>query len=405
MKKFHIVGAFDRHNYGDILFPLIHTRFIQKSLDGGSFDVKYYSITESDLTSCGGLKTNSIKDLLSRKLLSNEVVIMSGGDILGVDWPVMIGQVSTAFTYFIFRVANKLLPFKIINNFVRKMYGYTHSFPYVISSKTTRAKVYYTCVGGSSFRAGNDKVHLQPVCSELKMAEHISVRDKDTKSTLEKYGVCCDLVPDSALIMSDFFTKDKLGERNWLSNINKTANFSDKKYLVFQAGKNYIKSHIQQVIEQLNTIQSETGLSILLLPIGRATGHEDDVVLKHVFTGLRKKGCAVALHNSEHVMDIMASLAFGKCYIGTSLHGAISAYSFGNKVCGFSTQKVKKLRSFMETWMTEDDFCVVDNVNFSSEFLKMVKKGTAIYGLKNLSDQKNMIYSDLNYYLVGSSAQ
>jgi hypothetical protein len=403
MNKFHIVGAFDRHNYGDILFPLIHTGFIEKKLGSAPFSIKYYAITESDLTSCGGLKTNSTKKLLSRKLLSDEAIIMSGGDILGVDWPVMIGQVSTPLTYFIFRVANKLLPFKVINNLVKNMYGHTQSFPYVISNKTTAAKVYYTGVGGSGFRS--DKVHLQPVCNELKMTEHISVRDKDTKTTLEKHGVHCSLVPDSALIMSDFFTKANLDKRNWLSNINRTDNFSDNNYLVFQAGKSYIKAHIQQVIDQLIRIQSVTGLSILLLPIGRATGHEDDVVLELVFDGLRKRGCAVALQNSEHVMDIMASLAFGKCYIGTSLHGAISAYSFGNKVCGFSTQKVKKLRSFLETWMVEDDFCVVDNVDFDTIFLKMIKNGIEIFGAENLENQKKMIYSDLSLYLADSAAQ
>ena len=58
MRKYNIVGAFDRHNYGDILFPLIHSEFIRRHSE--SAEINYYSLSESNLESIGGVRTKSI---------------------------------------------------------------------------------------------------------------------------------------------------------------------------------------------------------------------------------------------------------------------------------------------------------------------------------------------------------
>ncbi len=400
MKKFHIVGAFDRHNYGDILFPIIHTKFIDREISLEPKSINYYAITRADLTACGGVKCLSIKDLYSNINSSEDRVILCGGDILAADWPLMIGHVSSPQLHFLFKVAKKILPFSIVNNAVKFIYGYKNNFPYVLSNKYMKGKFFYTCVGGSGFKPKNYLTHLQPICEELKQVEHISVRDKETQKVLEKYDVAAELIPDSALIMSDMFKKDELSQRSWANNIEISGDFSLEKYFVFQAGKTFVSHNISLISEQLKQIQEVTGLSILLLPIGRATGHEDDFVLQQIYNSLQRNGCAVGIQHSEHVLDIMASLAFAQCYIGTSLHGAISSYSFGNKVCGFSTDKVKKLRAFLETWMGQEDFCTVDDIYFSDKFLAMVKdKKYAIVHTDMLEVQKQLIYTTLKAYL------
>lgn len=399
MKKFHIVGAFDRHNYGDILFPLIHTRYIQSQLNENEYEINYYAITEADLTSCGGVITKSIKDLLEQKLQTNDHIIMSGGDILGVDWPTMVGHVSNSVIYLALKIMRKLFPFSVANSLVKIFGGYKNEFPYVISNAVTNAKVYYTCVGGSGFIPKLDRVHLQRVCKELIQSERISVREKDIQASLEKYDVKCDLVPDCALLMSDLYPKLELSKRNWHHNIELTNNFKLDCYFVFQAGRAYIEKYINEIIDQLQTVQTVTGMSVLLLPIGRATGHEDDVVLRKLFSNLKDKGCHVGIQNSENILDIMASLAFSKTYVGTSLHGAISSYSFGNKVCGFSTGRVKKLGSFLKTWMKKGDYITIEGIEFSSDFIHMVSDSTSLIDNAGLDAQKKLIYSDLNNYI------
>lgn len=398
MKKFNIVGAFDRHNYGDILFPLIHTQFIRK-YEKNDFVIEYYSITKSDLTKCGGLKTKTVKSLLKSSVGIDERIIMSGGDILAAAWPLMMGHVSSRYFHLFFKIINKLIGPKFSNVIIKKIYGQINDFPYIISKKDINAKIYYTCVGGSGFNPKNDSFHLIPVTDELKKTEYISVRDKDTKKILEKSGVNCKLTPDSALIMSDFYPKHELGQTDWMDQIEKTNDFDFENYIVFQSGRAFIENNINDVVEQLDKISKGKKLSILLLPIGRATGHEDHVVLADIFFKLKEKKIPVAFQYSNHVVDIMASLAFEKAYIGTSLHGAISSYSFGNKVCGFSTSIVKKLSSFLETWMSPEDFKVVNDFYFIEQFNELIDNGYTVLNKDNLEKQKKMIYNDLECYL------
>lgn len=398
MKKYHIVGAFDRHNYGDILFPLVHTQFIKNKV-GDNAAIEYYSVTAADLRQHGGVKTKTIKELIQQGVKENDKIIMSGGDILSVGWPLMIGHVSSGIIHFSFRVINKILGFNLANQLARRMYSQLNKFPYILSRNNINGRIYYSCVGGSGFEGKKNSKHLMQVVDELKMSEHISVRDNVILNILRKEGVICDLVPDSALIMSDLFSIEHLSHRDWSANIIHNDNFQKNNYFIFQAGKIFIEANISEIISQLENIYMATGMSILLLPIGRATGHEDHKILDKIYHALVNKKCPVGFQNSAHVMDIMASLAFCQSYLGTSLHGAISAYSFGHKVCGFSTAKVKKLGAFLETWMDIEDCTIVNDLNFSNKFLNLIYKEREIVNMNRLKTQKEMIYSDLENYI------
>ncbi|MEN9384695.1 MAG: hypothetical protein RL323_1838, partial [Pseudomonadota bacterium] len=90
-KTYHLVGAFDRHNYGDILFPLVHTENL--AANGKSRDqIKYYAITAADLTKDGGYVTQSVRELLEAPLTRDDVVVLCGGDILSADWMLMVAH-------------------------------------------------------------------------------------------------------------------------------------------------------------------------------------------------------------------------------------------------------------------------------------------------------------------------
>ncbi len=59
MEKILIIGAFDRYNYGDLLFPLI----LEKQLDTyhKDFQYEFYGLVESDLSKEGGKPTLDLK--------------------------------------------------------------------------------------------------------------------------------------------------------------------------------------------------------------------------------------------------------------------------------------------------------------------------------------------------------
>ena len=93
-KKIYLAGAFDRHNYGDILFPLIHS----KILTSNGFkeeNIKYAAVSASDMRNIGGYQTTSIKSMLSEAHDKNTLIVLCGGDILSADWLLMLGNLST----------------------------------------------------------------------------------------------------------------------------------------------------------------------------------------------------------------------------------------------------------------------------------------------------------------------
>lgn len=397
MKKFHIVGAFDRHNYGDILFPLIHSAII-KSRGPSPTKITYYATSAADLTIHGGVITQPLKKLIQKKPADDEIVIMAGGDILAADWADMAGHLCSPNTYLLIRLFRKALGFNLSNLIIRSLLLQKNDFPYIISKKNINSKIYYCATSGSGFTPKNHQTHLEKVAAELKQIDDISVRDQSTQRLLSSKGVRARLVPDSALVMSDIFTQEKLSKRPWQNDLRKTQDFNAERYIVFQGAKNFISKDIDYISEQLASISKERGLAILLLPIGRATGHEDHVPLEFIFERLKQKGIPCAIQDSTHVLDIMASIAFCKSYIGTSLHGAISAYSFGHKVCGIRTEKVRKLHDFVTTWMQPSDYQLPKNTSFNDQFLELTKESYQIGSLSNLSSQKDAIYTEIARY-------
>ena len=397
MKKFHIVGAFDRHNYGDILFPLIHSAII-KSATNTPTEINFYAITSADLTSQGGVVTQSIKALIQNSPGEDDVVIMSGGDILCVDWPTMAGHVCSPAIFFAIRAFRKIFGFRVANYLTKNALLQKNEFPYILSRVNLNSKVYYSCVGGSGFNSKKNQDHIGRVAAEIKQTDGISVRDLSVQQLLAKNGVEARLVPDSALVMSDIFPLEGLETREWKKNLRKTPGFSSTNYIVFQGAKSFISAKLEDISEQLFTISKTTGLSILLLPIGRATGHEDQVALERLYKLLGSMGIPSAIQDSAHVLDIMASIALSKSYIGTSLHGAITAYSFGHKVCGIATEKVKKLHNFVSTWMQEEDYHLANKTTFAEEFIYLIKDSYRIKNSEKLEKHKKAIYQELAIY-------
>lgn len=398
MKRFHIVGAFDRHNYGDILFALIHQLFINKWC-AEAHEVYFYAISSVDMQYCGGVKTQALSEFFSKERTDDDRLVLAGGDILGADWPDMVSHISEKPLALMINVMRRFFSFKSYNTLVRTLYGQKNKFPYVVSRKDTQAKIYYTCVGGSNFNGKSRQQHINLVCEELKGCHRISVRERETQRTLESGGIMTDLIPDSALLMSVTFPKSQLAARSWHAGLIERNYFTRNNFFVFQIARHYVTDELPAIVEQLKKIHAQTGWSILLLPIGRAPGHEDDVVLKQIFDKLLLASIPVALQTSPHVLDIMACLALSNAYIGTSLHGAISSYAYGNKVCGIATARVPKLKNFLETWLSAADYAVCPSLDFAEAFSDLVLSGSSITSTAGLHAQQEQVICELQRYL------
>lgn len=394
-KTYHLVGAFDRHNYGDILFPLVHTESLLANGVRRS-QIHYYAITAANLTSDGGYRTKSIKDLLSQSLGVDDVVVMSGGDILSADWMLMVAHLHSSFFLKSARAARRLLGVVRTNDMARILLGERNAFPYVISQNDCGASIYYTSVGGAGFKSEN---HIQRVAAELKLTNRVSVRDKQIQQILISSGVQASLVPDTALVMSDFFTPDVLRTRPWKSKLEVHGSFDESRYFSFQGAKRLLESHLDELSSEIIKTYQLTGLAPMFVPIGRAPDHEDHVVLEVLFRRMVAANIPCAYQNSEHILDIMTSLAFAQTYVGTSLHGAITTYSYGHRPTALFSNEVKKLKDFLNSWLIPNDYALHETGQFSERVHRLIQQQSTIQDLSALQEQKAAVKNELKRYI------
>ncbi|XKH59409.1 polysaccharide pyruvyl transferase family protein [Halomonas sediminis] len=402
---FALCGAFDRHNYGDILFPLIHRHVICGEYGEGA-DVSCYAVKQADLTNIGGVRAETMSTLIKRirQAPAQHNVIFCGGDILSADWVTMLGHhLPSDLLCRGLAAGRRLLGFERANELLRKAYQQPARYPYVMDPKERPLSLHYTAVGASGFNIERNPQHLHDVAALLKGASEVSVRDREAQQRLQEAGVDARLVPDTALIMSDIYPLDELAKQPWQEDIDTQNGFKHDHYLVFQTAKSYVAGQHEQVAEQLADIAAATGYSILLLPIGRATGHSDAQILKKLFEMLKQRGIPCALQQSPHVLHIMASLAFSQAYIGTSLHGAITAYAFGRRVCGIATQRVKKLHAFIGTWLLPEEAVSVPDTHFIDAFNTLLEQPRNAEAAQQLAVHKGLIYDDIKRYLQKAS--
>lgn len=385
----NLVGAFDRHNYGDILFAQVHTRLIRKNYP--NIDINYFSVREtSEFILYGGFKTKSIEFL---KNTTGPIVVI-GGEVLPVEWYEMVGHNTSPIMFFYLRALKRLLGIKKLNTLLKNILNKRHTYPYII---TGNRNVFYTGVSGHKF---SSKLHAEDVAMKLEKALSISVRDKQTIKNLSSSEVKLNikLSPDTALIMSELYSAEELLSSDFKINSRKSNNFDFENYLSFQIAKYLAKNNISEILTQLIKLYRKSNLSIFLVPIGRATGHEDHVPLEKIYKELSKKGIPVAILDSHDITSIMSTIRHSKLYIGTSLHGAITAYSNKLKVCALLPDQVPKLKYYLETWMNQDDYRLSKLEEISIKAHNLLSH-EIFFGIDNLKLQQNMVLEDIDNYV------
>ena len=394
-QKIYLVGAFDRHNYGDILFPIIHSKIL---LNNGypENSIEYVAVSASDMREIGGYKTISIKELLSRQLTRNDLVVLCGGDILSADWLLMLGNLTQPWINKLFRISRKILGVQRTNILAKNVLGQLNHYPYIISNTDTQATIIYTAVGGAGF-VGNQR-HISKVADLLRGCHSVSVRDHGIESLLKRHNVKVRLIPDTALPMSALFSKDFLNARHWKNKVLTFANFDFSKYFVLQGAKRLLSSDIANIVEQIKGIHAATGYAPLLVPIGKAADHEDHIPLTDIYNQLKSANSPCAFLDSEHVMDIMAALANATCYIGTSLHGAITSYSFHNKVVAIQSEQVPKLKDFLNTWVNSGDYYLSNSCLFKEQVIDLITNNMHFHSEKQLEEQIGQVTRELLTY-------
>jgi polysaccharide pyruvyl transferase WcaK-like protein len=345
-QKIILYGAFDRYNYGDIIIPIILSKYLKAN---GFENIEYCSIKNADLTHLGGFKCNFL-DL--RQISQNTNIIITGGEVLNVDWTSISSYFMGWFGNRGIRLARIMFPRNWVNAFCIKIMKGQFKYPFLVekSSILKPIRTIYNGVGGVSIKVSDNIIK-----SILLDADLVTVRDINANYILESEGkINIRLTPDIANAISKFYPKNNLLE----STTQRTKAFiteNKNEYFCFQMAQQYTNGKLSTIVDSLSKILAG-GTSIALLPLGIISGHEDHKVMEQISLRLASK--KVFILRDVHIIDSISLIAHAGVFTGTSLHGNITAMSYA--VPHFPLNKhVPKLNHYIEQWdISEVEACI-----------------------------------------------
>lgn len=382
-KTINIIGAFDRYNYGDLLFPIVIEKYIKENRKEllEEYDLRYFGLVESDLSAVGGKKTEALKNLYNEELSENSMVIVSGGDVLparisSMDVDLSSSNLSMLFKKVIIKAINR----RNFEKISMKKFNLNTRFPWIVEKDNFKNNIFitYNAVGGSTLNE-LPSFEVDEIKRNMSKSNYISVRDNKSLDNVKELN--SKLYPDSATIMSKFFPINIL--KNKISNdVDNFVKNNRNKYICIQSNLCSIRGKEEVLVRELEKIHREEGLEIVLLPIGVAANHDDNIALNRL-----KKYFNIKVNHIEklNIYDIMYLIANSRFFAGTSLHGNITAMSYAIPHIGLN-RKISKLDNYLKTWDLEEQNHCIDFEELYNEF-KIISKISE----KKLEDKKNQL--------------
>lgn len=345
MKNVALVGAVDRNNYGDLLFPIVFKRWME--LNGYDFNYTNIGSISSDLSNIEALPSKDFSTLYTNRY---DAIVLVGGAILASPWihthqHILTTKSETTF----YKLLYKTTPTTFSNIIARKKLNGQTFMPWILPKNifAGKPKIIYNTVSGTGLTQYSAKSKKQ-IQSDLNDSDYISVRDPLSERSLMEMGVKnISTAPDSAIIMSKFFPIEWLNQKLTSEN-RRVLNSTKKSYICFQIAEKYAKNNIETYSEILENISRKYQLPVILLPIGRANLHLDHLPLQKIYGKLKNK-IDIQIINSNTIYETMGIIANSNLFLGTSLHGNITAISYGVRCVGLD-ERVTKLKYFLEEY-------------------------------------------------------
>lgn len=372
LKKIAVFGPHDRMNYGDFLFPMMLDYSFSKLLNK-NITLKKYSLVNADFRNYGAFTSANFRNL-TKDINSGQIdtVIIAGGECLQARWSNLFSYISPWYDRFYQKP--KLKNNRIFRNIPRLLLGGKTEHPFLVSRKdfNKKIKIIYNAVGG-----GADMKDYQ--IAMLRGADICGLREKHSYLFLKEKFDKGELVPDSAIILSDVFEKGKALKR-----------IMQEDYIFFQLSNYKHQNKIDAICEQLQKIVKQTECKIILCPIGTAKGHEDHIILQKIESQINHPQIKIYKTNPT-IFEIASLIAFSKLYIGTSLHGVITAMTYGIPYVPLNPFQVK-LKAYVETWGITELQKVSNTFDFLQDALSAFDSNLADKILEKTVEQKKLYY-------------
>lgn len=314
-----LFGAFDRHNFGDLLFPHVAAAMLPAR------EPIFAGLAARDQRPYGGHLLQGLAQLAARGAGAVDVVHV-GGEVLTCDaWQAAVmllppAEVAATIAYLERRPAERA-------QWARSRLGVPASAPYCVSRRwwPGARRVIFHAVGGVDLPTCDPALRAE-VLAALRSADAVSVRDGLTRSHLGAAGIVADLLPDPAALVPELFATT-IHQYALAGEVTAIRAAFPTGYLAVQFSADFgDDASLQAIASGLEALALRFDLGVALFRAGAAPWHDDLGCYQRLAARLR---VPVRIFGGLHLWRICALIAHSRGYLGSSLHGRILAMAFG----------------------------------------------------------------------------
>ncbi len=340
-----LFGAFDRHNFGDLLFPHIAAALLENDR------LVFAGLAERDLRPYGGHRVQALAQLAEAWGDRAANFIHAGGEILTCDaWQAAVmllppERAQDAIARLDSHPRERL-------EWAQEQLGIPDLAPYTLSRQRfpRLARVIYNGVGGVDL-AQRDPLLRREVTAKLKAADAVAVRDELTLAQLSAAGIAASLVPDPAVMVAELFGA-RIRQQARQGATAAMRNAFPQGYIAVQFSADFgDDATLTGIAAQLDRVAVSSGCGVVFFRAGAAPWHDDAACYQRVAERMQS---AAKIFSSLDLWDICALIAHSSAYCGSSLHGRIVAMAFAlprvNLLHPDQEGKASKQAAYAATW-------------------------------------------------------
>lgn len=343
------LGTFDVENYGDLLYPVVFRRAL--AARSPRLTLSAYAPLARDAPHEAGFQTLAARTLFAQPRpraggsSEGDRLVVGGGDILrtdgqtlaahyvrergaGADGGVGLGREVGAVDSLRYRALRRVSAWRAerfrASAFARRWLAYTSPGPFLIDPARLPgggAVCYLSCGVPHDFAPGE----REEVARVFERARFVYLRDEQSAEKLRRCGVRRELhvAPDLVVLLGGQLGREAEAAKG-RALLEGFGVDTSMPVLCFQSMP-YPGFDAEEIARQLARWRAESWGEVVLLPLGRC--HGDAEFLRSV--GKSPGGDHFTFADVKRLSDAVSVIAACDLFVGTSLHGNVTAFSFG----------------------------------------------------------------------------
>ena len=317
-----LFGAFDRHNFGDLLIAQVVARMLPRR------ELLFAGLAARDPHGDGGPPAVALARIAAFARGRAVNVIHVGGELLTCNaWEAAVMLAPAQRVQALIAEEGEWL--RDSPKWAREHVGVASLAPYALSKSALSGvrvqHLSFNAVGGVDLDV-RDTALRADVVAALQSADSITVRDWQTLARLSEMGVNARLIPDPAVMTAALFgvTIRRHAASEAMREVREAF---PRGYAAVQFSADFgDDATLDMLAAQLALVTESHGVGIVLFRAGAAPWHDDLAVYERLARRLPAPTLRVVA--SANLWDICTLIGESRVYCGSSLHGRIVAMAY-----------------------------------------------------------------------------